>query len=277
MPEGPEVHIEAARIVHNVGLGQRVEVSIDYEPIKNVDPSPTKLETVQAFGKAIVLSFAGSQSLYSHNQLYGKWCFSDDRNYWWFRNRTRRLRLESNIGWAELYSASSVEWLDSKTIMEHPYIKRLGPDALDDKTNVEDVKNQLQNPKFRNRSLHTLLLDQSFVAGLGNYLRSEILFRTSLAPTLRPKDLNTFELEILAEEILKAPRGSVANPGLTLDLELQKWLIKNYRVTRSDKRFWVFAREGKPCWLCSEKIIKIELSSRRLYMCPNCQSLERNL
>jgi formamidopyrimidine-DNA glycosylase len=64
-----------------------------------------------------------------------------------------------------------------------PYIARLGPDVADQELEIAPVLEQVQNPKFGGRQLCHLLLDQSFLAGVGNYLRSEILFNAGLDPS----------------------------------------------------------------------------------------------
>lgn len=212
--------------------------------------------------------------MYSHNQLYGKWHFSDDKSSRSFRNRQRRLRIESAHGWAELYSASSIQWLPTDEVMSHPYIQKLGPDALDPKVTREMLLRHFAKDRFQKKALHGLLLDQSFVAGLGNYLRSEILYRCSLAPETRVGELSQEELDLLATQTLTIARRSLANPGVALDLDFQDWLLSYFPLQRNDSRFWVFARAGKDCWVCGETIQKHVYGTRRLYLCPSCQDMK---
>lgn len=57
---------------------------------------------------------------------------------------------------------------------------------------------RLRNPKFTNRAVAGLYLDQRFIAGVGNYLRSEILHFARIHPTQKPSDLTAAEQRNLA-------------------------------------------------------------------------------
>ena len=66
-----------------------------------------------------------------------------------------------------LWSATDVEIIPTKDEEAHPYISKLGPDILDETTSPDDISNRLESPRFNGRSAASLMLDQSFVAGLG--------------------------------------------------------------------------------------------------------------
>lgn len=69
---------------------------------------------------------------------------------------------------------------------------------LDPNLTPEVVKERLLSPRFRNRQFAGLLLDQAFLAGLGNYLRVEILWQVGLTGNHKAKDLNAAQLDALA-------------------------------------------------------------------------------
>ena len=71
----------------------------------------------------------------------------------------------------------------------HPFLLRVGPDVLDMTLTAEQVKARLLSAKFRNRQFSGLLLDQAFLAGLGNYLRVEILWQVGLTGGHKPRSL----------------------------------------------------------------------------------------
>src|SRR3546814_2299648 len=75
----------------------------------------------------------------------------------------------------------------------HPFLSRLGPDVLDPGLDEAAVEVRMLDPRFAGRSLGGLLLDQGFLAGMGNYLRSEVLFAANLLPQRRPRDLDAGE------------------------------------------------------------------------------------
>lgn len=84
---------------------------------------------------------------------------------------------------------------------------------LDPNLTPEVVKERLLSPRFRNRQFAGLLLDQAFLAGLGNYLRVEILWQVGLTGNHKAKDLNAAQLDALAHALLEIPRFSYATRG----------------------------------------------------------------
>ena len=132
------------------------------------------------------------------------------------------------------------------------------------------IAGRLQHESFRKRTLGSLYLDQSFIAGIGNYLRSEILFQAKLAPTARPMDLTRRNLQRLARATLAVSQRSYRTHGLTVTPTTRK------KITELDSdfaktRFAVFAREHRPCVNCSTPIERDQFTARRLYWCPVCQ------
>ena len=64
----------------------------------------------------------------------------------------------------------------------HPYLAKLGPDVVIEETKIQDLVDHMNQKTYQRRRLKTLLLDQGFFAGIGNYLRSEVLFTAGLPP-----------------------------------------------------------------------------------------------
>ena len=114
-------------------------------------------------------------------------------------------------------------------------------------------------------------LDQSFIAGLGNYLRSEILFFSKLHYRDKPALLKKNQLTNLSNQIKKVSLRAYVQKGKTLKYDKFKELygnIENFRKIRH----MAFARSRKPCFHCGE-IIQREISaSRRIYLCIKCQN-----
>ena len=142
---------------------------------------------------------------------------------------------------------------------------------LNDDTDFDRVLAQYQNPRFQKRRLSTLLLDQGFLAGMGNYLRSEILFVAGVPIHYRPMDCSAEQRQKLAEASLALPRQSYQTGGITLEIE-QANALKEKGAPRHLYRFYVFAKEGKPCVVCHTPILKTQAGNRRIYYCPQCQA-----
>jgi endonuclease-8 len=146
--------------------------------------------------------FENDWVIYSHNQLYGRWyiCPSGE-----LPDTARHLRLaiHNNHYSALLYSASDIEVMAVGELEQHPFLARLGPDILSDRPDAGHIVDRLRSRQFRNRQLAGLLLDQGFLAGLGNYLRAEVLHAAGLHPLRKPADCSDRQLQKLARNIIK--------------------------------------------------------------------------
>lgn len=271
MPEGPEIHRAAARI-HKALAGKPLEsVEFAFEQLKPWERRLRGREVlgVDAHGKAMLTRFEGGVNLYSHNQLYGKW-YVQRTGKLPRTNRSLRVGLHNDTHSALLYSASDVAILQDPELATHPFLSKLGPEVLDPGVSWQDVAARLREPRFRRRRLTALLLDQGCLSGLGNYLRSEILFVARIAPDRRPCDLDVDELEDLARAVLTISRRSLRHAGVTNDLDHVREL-KAEGWPRWRYRHFVFGRDGEPCHQCAAPILRLEAGSRRLYVCPSCQ------
>jgi len=115
-----------------------------------------------------------------------------------------------------------------------------------------------------------MLLDQGFFAGVGNYLRSEILFKAGLHQQRRLCDLDSSARHRLAAAIHLLFWRSVQTGGITNDAERVQQL-KQAGWRRRDYRHYVFGRYGQACFFCDGPISKTLVTGRRLYHCTQCQ------
>ncbi len=272
MPEGPEIRLAADELAGAL-LGQRLEDV--YFGLPRLAPFrdavlDNRVVSVEPRGKALLTHFDGGLILYSHNQLYGRW-YVRPRGKMPRTNRSLRVGLHTRDRSALLYSATDVELLTADTLSEHPFLARIGPDILDPALAWRELSKRLDEPRFRGRSLGGLYLDQAYVAGIGNYLRSEILFLSGMHPSRKPRELSRVERNRLARETLATARRSYETRGVT---NPARWVhpLKSRGLRRNAYRFAVFGREGLPCYHCGLRIERIVVGSRRLYLCPGCQS-----
>lgn len=271
MPEGPEIKRAVDDIARAIVCRPITDVFFAFEHLKPFEPvlSEERVVSVQAYGKAMLIRFSNDLSIYSHNQLYGTWMIRKAHNY---PDTKRQLRLAIHTAQksALLYSASDIAVLSDVEVAVHPFLSRLGPDVLDPVTTVEQVRDRLTDKRFRRRGLTILLLDQGFLSGLGNYLRSEVLFVAKVHPSCRPIDCMPEQLDRLAEAAISVTQQSYATKGITNDLTIADRL-KQQGIPRWAYRHWVFNREGRPCFVCGTEIVKAEMGGRRIYYCPTCQ------
>ncbi|MCR9141107.1 MAG: endonuclease VIII [bacterium] len=274
MPEGPEIRQAADEIRRALTYKDEPvrEVWFKFEELK---PFEKKLRNktvyaVEPRAKALLIRFEGGWNIYSHNQLYGKWFVRKTESGEPKTGRDLRVILRNHHRQALLYSASNIAVLHDDELAEHPFLRSLGPDVLDAQTRPEQVRDRLLDQRFRGRGLGALYLDQSFLAGPGNYLRSEILFFAGLHPKRRPRDLDETQIAALARLSLDISRRAYNTRGVTNEAE-RVARLKAEGATRSAYRHAVFAREGRTCYECGARIQKIDVASRRLYYCPRCQ------
>ncbi len=271
MPEGPEIR-RAAEQVATAIKGKKVEqLFFAFDHLRHFEQLLTGsiVCTVDTFGKAMLTRFSNGLNIYTHNQLYGRWycCKAGERPC---IKRQLRLAIENSDHAALLYSASDISVLRDDEIGAHPFINKLGPDILAPETDVPMIIDRLQGKRFCGRRLGNLLTDQSFVAGLGNYLRCEILFINGLSPARQPGQLDSRQTERLAASILALPRQSYETGGITNDFRHAKQMIQD-GATFEEARFRVFRRKNKPCYCCGTTIVRTIQGGQPTYLCPNCQ------
>ncbi|MGA1523826.1 MAG: endonuclease VIII [Planctomycetota bacterium] len=275
MPEGPEIW-RAARKVGAAVEGRTAErVELHFDALRPFEKklSGQAVEEVRPRGKAMLIRFANGLHLYSHNQLYGRW-FTTKAGKTPDTTRSLRVAIHNDAHSAWLYSASDVAVLRPNQLASHPFLQKLGPDVLDQDVTAAQVFERLRSPTFARRRLTALLLDQGFLCGLGNYLRTEILFVARVTPTSRPCDLDDATLEELADACLELSRRSLRTGGITNEPDRVR-ALKDAGWPRARYRHFAFSRAGQSCHLCGETIERIEAGSRRLYVCPGCQTVGR--
>ena len=204
MPEGPEIRREADAIAKAVAGKPLVELELGLPALRSFHDElfESHVTAVDTHGKAMLTRFACGLTLYSHNQLYGRW-YVRKRGQGPRTNRSLRVGLHTSDWSALLYSATDVRVLTDDELAVHPFLRRLGPDVLEPGLDWRAIAARLRSPAFSGRALGGLYLDQGFIAGIGNYLRSEILHYAGLHPGYRPADLAVREVNELARQLTR--------------------------------------------------------------------------
>lgn len=276
MPEGPEIRRMVDDIAAAVAARPAARVHFAFAHFKPMETALAgrRVASVEARGKAVLVFFAASGDdgpwcVYSHNQLYGQWRIgAADR----VPDTRRQLRfaIVAEKRAARLYSASDIRVLRPDALADVPYLARLGPDPLNETVDDAELNTRLADPRFAGRALGGLLLDQAFVAGIGNYLRSEILFLAGLHPKRAPATLTATERAHLTAAIRTLIERAYRLKGITNDPARARRLA-DAGHSFGARRHMVFGRAGKSCPACSGAIEKRRVASRRLYLCPTCQ------
>lgn len=143
-------------------------------------------------------------------------------------------------------------------LVSHPseVTHNLGPDAL---TVSESLF--LKRLACHRRQLKPLLLDQTFLAGLGNIYCDESLFRAGLHPLRSAADLTDGEQRRLYRSIQTVLHDAVACKGANIDGVFEAGLFP----------VAVYGRQGLPCPVCGTMLQKLRVSQRGTHLCPTCQ------
>ncbi len=139
-------------------------------------------------------------------------------------------------------------------------LSQLGPEPLDEQLTQEKFYAMLQTKKQR---IKPLLLNQSFIAGLGNIYTTEALFRSKIHPLTPACQLTKDESGILLQSIRNVLEDGIRHNGSSID-----WA---YRGGNFQNHFSAYGREDQPCPACGNPITREIIGQRSTYLCPVCQ------
>ena len=146
--------------------------------------------------------------------------------------------------------------------------KSFGPEPFDRIFTLKHFKVMLE--KRKGGRIKQVLMDQKFIAGIGNIYSDEALFLARINPVRRIKSLTNSEIELLYKAIKKV---------LLRALRYQGSSIQNYRRLSGElghygEHRYVYGREGEKCFGCPGKVKRIKIGGRSAHFCPSCQKLK---
>ena len=172
-----------------------------------------------------------------------------------FLDDGRELRFSDMRKFGRVYLVAS---LDS-------VLAKLGPEPLEDDLTLEAFKERLVN---RSGAIKPLLLNQTFVAGIGNIYADEALWHARIDPRRKADTLDGDEVARLHGAIRRVLQDGIDAEGSTFN-----WYRKPDGTSGEyQKQFRAYDREGQPCLRCGTPIEKIRLAQRGTHFCPNCQN-----
>lgn len=139
-------------------------------------------------------------------------------------------------------------------------VGQLGPEPLDPAFTLSAFRARLAG---RSGALKPTLLDQTFVAGVGNIYADEALWRAGLHPRRQANTLSTAESAALYRSIRAALNAGLRYSGVALD-----WV---YPQGNYQKHLKVYGRTGLPCRRCGTAIKRLTIGQRSTHICPSCQ------
>jgi formamidopyrimidine-DNA glycosylase len=142
---------------------------------------------------------------------------------------------------------------------------RLGPEPLDSAFTLRAFRALIAG---KSGALKPLLLDQTFIAGIGNIYADEALWRARLHPLRRAGTLAPDQVLALYRGIRAALADGIQHEGAAID-----WV---YPDGNYQDHFRVYGRTGQPCRRCGTKIRRIVVGQRGTHFCPQCQRRARS-
>jgi formamidopyrimidine-DNA glycosylase len=142
--------------------------------------------------------------------------------------------------------------------------KDLGVEPLDEQFTRDYLKKELRR---RHTRIKPLLLDQTFIAGLGNIYTDEALHRAKINPERLATTLTPREIAHLYRAIREVLQEGIENRGTTV----RDFIDGNGRAGSYQKLLRVYSREGEPCPNCNRNIVRKKVGGRSSYYCPFCQ------
>ena len=223
-----------------------------------------RIAAVEPRGKHLLIWFSPSDlALHTHLRMNGSWHLYRAGERWRKDEHLARAVIEVE-GWqAVCFSAPVCQLLSRREVDEHPSIAALGPDALDERTDLSEARRRLD--ARAEWTIAEALLDQRVLAGVGNVYKCEVLFIHRVDPWALVGDVAPHvrdELLATSERLLKANVAPGSAPGRT--------------TTKPEEgvgRLYVYGRARRPCPRCSTPISRARQGeqARPTYWCRRCQ------
>lgn len=223
--------------------------------------SGTTITQLDRRGKYILFTLDSSDSMIIHLKMTGQLllqptssAMQDHVHTVFMLSGNEELRFRDVRKFGRIYLARNAESI----------VGELGPEPLSRSFSAGLLHRMLHG---RRRVLKPLLLDQRFIAGIGNIYADESLFRAKLAPNRISNTLSRLESDHLHSSIRKTLRMAIDNGGAT---------ISDYRQPdgsegEMQKSFSVYGRAGESCVRCDGCIERVVLGGRSTFFCRSCQ------
>jgi len=274
LPELPEVQTIVTALNSARVEGSRIQRVRVYWPNTIATSTPRqfcqrirnkRIMTIRRRGKFIVLHLSDNLHLLVHLRMTGR-----------FDLATSGLKQQPHVH-------VMLELDDGRCLMFHDtrkfgrfYLTRepdtiigdLGPEPLSPGFTAKTLMGLL---KDRRRQIKPLLLDQHFLAGLGNIYVDEALWASGIHPLRSADSLNSRESKLLHLSIRRVLRQAIANSGTSLGKGLGNYAWLNQERGRNSDALKVFRRTGQACLRCGHPIERIIVAQRSSHVCTACQ------
>jgi endonuclease-8 len=252
MAEGPLVHHYVNQL-KKVLQGRDVRIEFRLRKLKDIEPSLQNIhiEKVEAHGKQFRIHFSDHRILLIHLMMWGSWRIYRKGEPWDKTIQRAGMIFHTDFHIAVVFSAPVVKLLTLSELQNDPKWGNLGPDPLRYDFSSKEFFHRLE--QYPSREIGEVLLDQQVIAGVGNILRIEILFKSKIHP-----------------------RRKVASISKNEKKEILHWILRLFERWSKEMRrkvTWIhiYRKSGKPCPNCGTPIQFFRQAGRITYACPSCQ------
>lgn len=268
MPELPEMEIYKhllsdqviGKIITDVKVTRPKSINIDVDSFIK-DLQGRQVLFIERRAKYLLFHLDNGRRLLLHLMLGGSMFYGTPEE-----KPDRTVQVELTFGTHALYfiglRLGFLHYLSAKDADN--VLDELGPEPLDRRMTLEKFKS-LCNKK--RGTLKTTLLQQNFIAGIGNCYSDEIAFAASILPSVKMQDLSDEMIERLYNGMQSILSEAIASGGYTeTPFTVSDTLSGGYNA-----RMRVYDREGESCYRCGHVIERTELASRKVFHCTGCQ------
>lgn len=287
MPELPEVETVRIQLLSKVVGKKLVSVEVFHEKSVANDQHISKrltgmqIDDIARVGKLMIFSFRREPDLFllAHLKMTGQFFFTDKHGrlsgggHSFSAADVRELPGRHTRVAFRFADGSTLYFNDMRTFGftkltdkagAERAMQAFGPEPIDKKFDIDWFAREVRKKK---RSIKAVLLDQSFISGLGNIYVDETLWRAKVRPTRKANALNQSEAKTIAKEAGKVMREAIKHGGTTF----QHFENAEGKKGNFSKRLKVFGKQGQPCPHCGGLIKKIREAGRGTHFCPKCQ------
>ncbi|MBI4833884.1 MAG: DNA-formamidopyrimidine glycosylase [Planctomycetes bacterium] len=273
MPELPEVET-VVRGLNKFARGRRITgVKVSLPKIINLNPAlfrkrllNSRILCTERRAKIIMIHLSNGYSLGVHLKMSGRLVYTKGNST--IEKHTHVIMNLDNgfdLRYWDLRQFGYVRLFPTGKISEGLKLDLLGPEPLEKSFTINKFTELLKTrPHTR---IKPLLMDQGFIAGIGNLYADEILYCARVHPLRRVNSLKEPEIKGIFREIKKILPEAIRKRGSSVEL----YVGADGKPGEYHKYLKAYSREGAPCSRCRAKIIRIKIGQRSAYFCPKCQ------
>jgi len=287
MPELPEIEIVKRSLFKMINRAKIIDVKINNKNLRYKISSSfsknlinEKILNISRRSKYLILHFK-NKILLIHLGMTGKLLIMKSKNNKIFRTsfyydlnilpEHSHIYITLNNGLILIYNDirrfGFFKLYKNTNLKEIVFLKKLGIEPFSKTFNLKYFKKFIKNKK---KNIKNLLMDQTFVSGLGNIYVNEALFVSRIHPLRLCNNLSTIEMKNLIMNIKKILKFSILKGGSSIR-DFKNILGKSGSFQQF---FHVYGQESKKCSRisCKGKIKKIQISNRSSFYCNKCQN-----